>query len=160
MKITCKVSAFAGPYTPPRIEDWSSVAISGGFDPLHEGHVAMIKDIYDEIGHNEYDPVVVILNSDEWLMRKKGFVFMNFNQRKAILESIRGVDRVEAVDDSDGTVCEALRRIKPDYFANGGDRTVENTPELTLCAELGIKPIFNVGGKKIASSSELVNAVR
>ncbi len=131
------------------------VAISGGFDPIHVGHVRLIKEASIPGGM-----VIAIVNSDAWLMRKKGFVFMPFEQRCEILKSMKYVIAVHGVDDSDGTVCEALRRIRPDYFANGGDRTAENTPELTLCAELGIKPIFNIGGEKITSSSEIVNAVR
>lgn len=126
------------------------VAISGGIDPIHTGHIRLI---HDAALHGD---VVVILNSDEWLMRKKGYVFMNWLSRAYILRAIKGVKEVVAVDDSDGTVCEALARIRPDYFANGGDRTAENTPELKLCADLGIKPLFNVGGEKIASSSHLV----
>ena len=71
---------------------------------------------------------------------------MPFEERKQILESIKGVLRVEAVDDSDGTVCEALRRIKPTYFANGGDRTNNNTPEMDVCKETGIQLLWNIGG--------------
>lgn len=130
------------------------VCISGGFDPIHAGHVDLIR------GAHAYGEVIVILNSDEWLTRKKRFAFMPFWQRRIVLEGMRFVSAVTFVDDSDETVCEALRRIKPDYFANGGDRTDENTPELELCGELGITPLFGIGGHKIASSSELVNAVR
>lgn len=132
----------------------SIVAVSGGFDPYHNGHADMIREAYWR------GDVVAILNSDEWLMRKKGFVFMPFAIRKAVMESIKGVLRIESVDDSDGTVCEALARIRPDFFANGGDRVSDNTPELKLCTDLGIKPLFNVGGGKVASSSELANAIR
>lgn len=128
-----------------------TVAISGGFDPVHVGHVRMIHDAA-LLGN-----VVVILNSDDWLKRKKGYVFMDWLSRAHILRAIRGVVDVVAVDDSDGTVVEALARIKPDYFANGGDRTSENTPELALCLDYGIKPVWNVGGEKLASSSELVS---
>ena len=65
-----------------------------------------------------------------------------------------------SVDDSDNTVCEALKRIKPDYFANGGDRILSNTPEMKLCHELGIQMLWNVGGGKEQSSSSLVNNVK
>lgn len=130
------------------------VAISGGFDPVHVGHIRLIHDAALK------GDVVVILNSDEWLMRKKGFVFMDWLSRAYILRAITGVHDVIPVDDSDGTVCEALKTLRPDYFANGGDRTAQNTPELTLCCDLGIKTLFNIGGEKIASSSELVNAVQ
>ena len=64
------------------------------------------------------------------------------------------------VDDTDGTVCEALRRHKPDAFANGGDRRLDNTPEMDVCDELGIEMLWNFGGSKVQSSSELVNKIR
>ena len=82
---------------------------------------------------------------------------MTWDQRKEILEALKGVVKVEWVDDTDETVCEALRRIKPTYFANGGDRKGDNVPEVAVCKELGIEMIWNVGGGKIESSSELVN---
>ena len=126
------------------------VAVSGGFDPVHVGHIRMIRDA------SNYGPVAVILNSDAWLTRKKGFCFMPWDQRQEILLALRYVHVVFPVDDSDDTVCEALRRYAPNYFANGGDRTNKNTPELELCAELGIIPIFGIGGDKVESSSDLV----
>jgi len=128
------------------------VCVSGGFDPAHIGHIRLIKEAA------EHGRVIVILNSDEWLERKKGYKFMDWASRAEMLASCRWVDFVVAVDDADGTVCEALRRIRPDYFANGGDRFPDNTPELLVCNELGIKPLFNIGGGKIASSSELVRS--
>ncbi len=130
----------------------TTVCISGGFDPIHIGHINLIESAA------HFGDVVVILNSDAWLKRKKGYCFMPWNQRARVLAAIKGVIRVAAVDDKDGTVVEALRRIRPDYFANGGDRTDENTPELKACEDLGIKPIFGIGGDKLASSSELVKA--
>lgn len=126
------------------------ICISGGFDPVHIGHINLIKEAA------KYGEVIVILNSDAWLERKKLYAVMPWQERAEILAWMRSVKAVAAVDDSDGTVCEALRRIKPDYFANGGDRTVENTPELDLCRELGIKLLFNIGGDKVASSSEII----
>ena len=130
--------------------DRPTVAVSGGFDPVHVGHVRMILEAA-EVGD-----VIVIANSDEWLMRKKGYVFMPWKERAEILSSIRGVLKVVTVDDSDGTVCEALRREKPTFFANGGDRKTDNTPEMDVCSELGIGLLWEVGGGKIQSSSELV----
>lgn len=131
-----------------------TVAISGGMDCLHSGHVAMILEAAT------YGDVVVILNSDDWLLRKKGYKFMDWAERAEIISAIRGVISVVPVDDSDGTVCEALRRIRPDYFANGGDRKVGNTPEGDVCAELGIEMLWNIGGGKTQSSSWLIDAVR
>ena len=136
------------------MSDRKTVAVSGGFDPIHIGHVRMILEAA------EMGDVIVIANSDEWLMRKKGFVFMPWEERAEILSSIRGVLKVVRVDDSDGTVCEALRREKPDFFANGGDRKTNNTPEMEVCNELGIGLLWEVGGGKIQSSSDLVKNVR
>ena len=127
-----------------------TICVSGGMDPITSGHVDMIEHAAT------FGNVIVILNSDNWLIRKKGYCFMPYEQRKRILASIKGVWCVEPVDDSDGSVREALRRIKPDCFANGGDRTEDNTLEVDTCRELDIKMIFNVGGDKSASSSELV----
>lgn len=121
------------------------IAISGGFDPLHPGHIAMIE------AAGAYGEVHIILNSDAWLVRKKGFFFQPWDDRKRILEAY--TSHVHAVNDSDGTVCEALTRIKPDYFGNGGDRGKKNTPELTVCETLNIEPVFELGGGKYSSSS-------
>ncbi|MDE2101417.1 MAG: adenylyltransferase/cytidyltransferase family protein [Patescibacteria group bacterium] len=126
------------------------ICLSGGFDPVHVGHLRMLFDA------SRFGTVCVILNSDAWLKRKKGYVFMPWVQRREILLGFRPVSSVVDVDDRDGTVCEALRRLHPDYFGNGGDRTQANTPELALCKELGIETLFGLGGGKIASSSELV----
>ena len=128
-----------------------TIMVSGGFDPIHVGHVRMILEAAK---HGE---VIVVANSDDWLMRKKGYVFMPWEERAEIIESIRGVVRVEHVDDADNTVCEAISRCRPDAFANGGDRKGDNTPEVALCNELGIELMWNVGGGKIQSSSELVS---
>jgi len=132
-----------------------TVMVSGGFDPVHAGHIRMIRDAAN------FGNVIVIANSDDWLFRKKGFVFMTFAQRAEILNAIKGVILVDSVDDTDGTVCEAIRRLKPDFFANGGDRGRSNTPEQDVCEELEVKLLWGVGGdKKLASSSDLVQNVR
>ena len=132
-------------------EEKPVVMVSGGFDPVHAGHIRMIRDAA------KFGNVIVVANSDDWLFRKKGFVFMTFEQRAEILNAIKGVILVDSVDDTDGTVCEAIRRLKPNYFANGGDRGRTNTPEVDVCNELQIKLLWGVGGdKKLASSSDLV----
>tara|TARA_B100000029_G_scaffold311698_1_gene304205 strand:- start:59547 stop:60074 length:528 start_codon:yes stop_codon:yes gene_type:complete len=131
---------------------YTTVCVSGGFDPVHVGHLRMIR------AAAEYGNVVVIVNSDEWLMRKKGYIFMPFEERCEILRGFAAVHDTVQVDDTDGTVCEALERIKPDFFANGGDRKVNNTPEMDLCQTLGIELLWSVGGGKIQSSSDLVNS--
>ena len=132
-----------------------TVMVSGGFDPVHAGHIRLIR------AAAEHGDVIVIANSDEWLFRKKGFVFMGFDARAEILNAVKGVVIVDSVDDSDGTVCEAIYRHKPTYFANGGDRGRDNTPEQSVCEELGVELLWGIGGdKKLASSSDLVENVR
>ena len=101
------------------------MAVSGGFDPVHVGHVRMIREA------STYGDVVVIINSDRWLKSKKGYVFMPWKERAEILESIKGVVSVVHATDDDGTVCDTLVDLKDilglDYFANGGDRKSDNT---------------------------------
>jgi len=130
-----------------------TIVISGGMDPVHVGHIKMIQ------AAAELGELTVVLNSDAWLRRKKGYVFMPYKERKYLLEQLKGVAAVSAVDDDDGTVCEALQRLKPDMFGNGGDRTSKNTPEGSVCNELNIEMIWNLGGKKIQSSSGLINTL-
>lgn len=136
-------------------EKKATVMVSGGFDPVHAGHIRMIRHAA------QYGDVIVIANSDNWLYRKKGFVFMEWDRRVEILNAIKGVILVDSVDDTDGTVCEAIARHKPTYFANGGDRGKSNTPEQSVCEELGVQLLWGVGGEeKVDSSSELAKKVR
>tara|TARA_B100001123_G_scaffold74689_3_gene84213 strand:+ start:25716 stop:26177 length:462 start_codon:yes stop_codon:yes gene_type:complete len=128
-----------------------TVMVSGGFDPVHAGHIRMIREA------SRYGDVIVIANSDTWLFRKKGFVFMDFPKRVEILNAIKGVVLVDSVDDTDDTVCEAILRHKPTYFANGGDRGKSNTPEQTVCEQIGTVLLWSIGGdEKVDSSSDLV----
>lgn len=136
------------------------VAVSGGFDPIHIGHVRMIGEA-KALG----DELIVIINNDNWLRVKKGYVFMPQEQRKEIVEAIKGVDRVvftsHKKDTTDMSVCETLKKLKPGIFANGGDRVTTNVPEVALCKKLGITMVWNVGnGGKVQSSSWLVSAVK
>jgi D-beta-D-heptose 7-phosphate kinase/D-beta-D-heptose 1-phosphate adenosyltransferase len=132
-----------------------TIMVSGGFDPVHAGHIRMIREAA------QYGDVIVIANSDDWLYKKKGFVFMEFERRVEILNAIKGVILVDSVDDTDGTVCEAIRRLKPTYFANGGDRSRSNTPEQNVCEEIGVELLWAIGGdEKLESSSELAKKVR
>tara|TARA_Y100001973_G_C5151254_1_gene308256 strand:+ start:702 stop:1211 length:510 start_codon:yes stop_codon:yes gene_type:complete len=133
----------------------TTVMVSGGFDPVHVGHIRMIREAA------KYGDVIVIANSDDWLYRKKGYVFMDFEKRSEILSSIKGVLLVDSVDDSDGTVCDAIRRHNPTYFANGGDRGKSNTPEQDVCEDLGVELLWGIGGDyKADASSTLVDRFR
>ena len=139
------------------------VAVSGGFDPVHVGHVRMVNEAKKLAGPN--GKLIVILNNDNWLKAKKGFVFMNERERKEIMQSLKNVDQVILTDHKknpkDMSVCDTLIKIKPHIFANGGDRTKKNIPELDLGIEWGMKMAFGVGkGGKVQSSSWLVKKVK
>jgi D-beta-D-heptose 7-phosphate kinase/D-beta-D-heptose 1-phosphate adenosyltransferase len=132
------------------------VAVSGGFDPVHIGHVRMF-----EAAKKLGDKLVVILNNDNWLKNKKGFVFMHEKERKEIIEAFKMVDKVVITKHpknlKDISVCAELLQIKPDIFANGGDRKLDNIPEVAICKKINCQMIFNVGkGGKVQSSSWLV----
>ena len=132
------------------------VAVSGGFDPIHIGHVRMFQRA-KALG----DELVVILNNDNWLHQKKEHIFMPENERKEVIEALRGVDRViltkHDVNPTDMSVCNELAELKPDIFANGGDRKLGNIPEVPICETIGCKMIFNIGaGGKVQSSSWLL----
>lgn len=134
-----------------------TVAVSGGFDPVHIGHVRMFNEA-KALG----DHLIIILNNDNWLRNKKGQEFMPQNERKEIIESFSSVDKViitdHIIDDPDTSVCKSLEKIRPNIFANGGDRKDDNIPEYRLCKELSIDMVFNVGqGGKVQSSSWLIN---
>ena len=130
------------------------VAVSGGFDILHAGHINLLREAR-KLG----DKLIVILNNDNWLAKKKNYVFMNEHDRMKIMKAIRYVDEVvltcHAENDPDVSVCRELEKIRPDIFANGGDRNQDNIPEYQLCNSLGIQMVFNVGGGKVASSSQI-----
>jgi D-beta-D-heptose 7-phosphate kinase/D-beta-D-heptose 1-phosphate adenosyltransferase len=132
------------------------VVVSGGFDPVHIGHVRMFNEA-KKLG----DRLIVILNNDNWLRYKKGYVFMPEEERKEIIEAFESVDEVfltlHKKDTKDISVCKELKMIKPHVFANGGDRHAGNIPEYTLCEEMNCEMHFNVGtGGKVQSSSMLV----
>jgi cytidyltransferase-like protein len=134
------------------------VLISGGFDPIHSGHIAYIKEA-KRLGKR----LVIALNSDEWLSRKKGKPFMTFNERKEILSNLKEVDEVYAVNDEDGSVKEAilycLKEFPSSYikFVNGGDRTKSNIPEMDIVDQRLIFE-FEIGGNtKLNSSSKILS---
>ena len=140
------------------------VAVSGGFDPLHVGHIRMFKEA-KKLG----DILVVILNNDNWLIKKKGYAFMPDKERKEIIEAIGYVDKVvlscHPPNPKDMSISKDLIRLRPHIFANGGDRNETDAAnpnsslfkDIRTCEKLGISVIYNVGkGGKVQSSSWLL----
>lgn len=143
------------------------VAVSGGFDPIHIGHIRMFERA-KALG----DELVVILNNDNWLHKKKWHVFMPDSERKEVIEALRPVDRVILTGHGENpegpeamSVARELRRLRPDVFANGGDRNEKNAQDpnsslywdIAACKDCGIEMIFNIGdGGKVQSSSWLL----
>ena len=131
------------------------VAVSGGFDPIHVGHVRMFFAA-KALG----DKLVIILNNDNWIRKKKGKAFMPEEERKEIIEALKPVDEViltrHEPDNPYPSICHILEELRPDIFANGGDRKAGNIPEYAFCEQLGIEMIFSVGGGKVQSSSWLI----
>ena len=131
--------------------------LSGGFDPVHKGHVRMFK-----AAKNMAYKVIVGINSDEWLIRKKGKGFMNWAERAEIIKAFKYVDEVMSFNDKDDSAMELLVRVQQLYpncnlaFGNGGDRTESNTPEKGFCSAYNIDSIYQLGGGKVQSSSELI----
>jgi D-beta-D-heptose 7-phosphate kinase/D-beta-D-heptose 1-phosphate adenosyltransferase len=136
------------------------VSTSGGFDPLHIGHLRCIQAASMLKGDNGL--FVVIVNGDGFLMRKKGYVFMPQEERLELVAALRGVDYVVAWDDGGQFVTGAIEIIKPNIFAKGGDRsTAENVPEYDTCMKVGCHVVFGIGGHhKVQSSSDLVQKMQ
>ena len=131
------------------------IIVSGGFDPLHSGHISYFKD-----AKSYGDKLIVALNSDIWLEKKKGKFFMPFSERKLIIENLKHVDKViDFKDDEIGSCIQALEKVKDIYkgdeiyFANGGDRDKKNIPEMSV---EGINFIFSVGGDDKKNSSSWI----
>ena len=131
--------------------------VSGGFDPIHEGHIKMIEE-----SAKASDGVIVLANSDAWLQRKKGKNFYSMKTRKIILEHIKGVIDVLEFDDSDGTASNGILRAREKYknehlvFANGGDRKKGNICEEDMCLKCNVDLAFGVGGDEKANSSSWI----
>lgn len=128
------------------------VVTSGGFDPIHSGHIHLLK-----AARLLGDQLVVGINSDEWLARKKGRAFLPWQERLCVLNNLSCVDEVFTFDDEDGTACHLLHQVRAHYpdariiFANGGDRTAANIPEMSVDA---VEFVFGIGGNdKLNSSS-------
>lgn len=132
------------------------VVVSGGFDPVHSGHIKLIKEAR-KLG----DMLIVGINSDEWLARKKGRAFMPWQERLCVLNNLSCVDEVYTFDDNDGTACHLLEQVRAHYptatiiFANGGDRTDKNIPEMSF-QDSNIKFMFGIGGFDKSNSSSWI----
>ncbi len=126
------------------------VVASGYFDPIHIGHIEYLN-LAKKLG----DKLIVIVNNDAQAVLKKGKPFMSQTERIAIVKELKCVDEVFLSIDKDPSVCESLRKIRPNIFAKGGDRIVSNIPEVSVCKEIGCKIIDGLGAK-IQSSSELI----
>ena len=159
-------------------ENWfkNIIILSGGFDSVHKGHIRMFRE-----AANLGAQVIVGLNSDEWLTRKKEKPFMKWDERAEILESCKFINQVLPFDDSDDTACDLIRRVHTIYnsethdhnysdlpqqcmmdyyqiyFANGGDRGKDNVPEVKMCKHLDVVMLWGVGCGKIQSSSWLTS---
>jgi D-beta-D-heptose 7-phosphate kinase/D-beta-D-heptose 1-phosphate adenosyltransferase len=135
------------------------IILSGGFDPLHIGHLRMFESAKDE-----GDIVIVGANSDSWLTRKKGQPFMIHAERLEILKAIKYIDYVYTFNDDDDTACDLIKRVIEKYknhevkifFGNGGDRNIKSTPEIEYCNKNGVGLLWQIGGDKIQSSSDLI----
>lgn len=131
-----------------------TIVATGGFDPIHSGHIEYLKEA-SSCGTN----LVVGVNSDDWLVRKKGRYFMPWDERAAIISALTCVDKVIAFDDSDETAIDCLEQVKKLYpndtiiFVNGGDRTAENIPEMSV---EGVEFEFGVGGETKKNSSSWI----
>jgi len=128
------------------------IVASGYFNPIHVGHVRYLREA-KKLGTK----LIVIINSDKQCKLKGSFPFMKEKERAEIISSLKFVDEVVVSIDRDKTVCKTLELIKPNIFTKGGDRTLDNIPERTVCERLGIKMVFNVGGGKVQSSSQLIS---
>ena len=131
------------------------VVVSGGFDPIHSGHIEYFKS-----AKNLGSYLIVALNSDEWLKKKKGKFFMPFREREIIIQNLEMVDEVISFkDDEQGSCCDALEKVKLNYpedeiiFCNGGDRGAENIPEMNV---KGVSFQFGVGGEQKINSSSII----
>lgn len=134
--------------------DGRIVVTSGGFDPIHPGHISLLQ------ASAQYGKVVAVVNGDGFLRAKKGRPFQDLRTRCLIVSAIRGVDYVVPFEiEGDLTVNEALRRLRPDVFTKGGDRVnAETIPEWEICKELGIEVVTGVGADKQWSSSWFLEA--
>ena len=130
---------------------------SGGFDPLHVGHLKCIQETAMLAAENN-GKVIVLVNGDEFLIEKKGKPFMPIEERLTIIDGLKGVDLAVEWYDGSQTVDNAIKFFTPDFFTKGGDRDDPKViPEWGTCQEVGCEVILGVGGGKVQSSSWLIN---
>lgn len=132
------------------------VLVTGGFDPIHSGHIEYFQSA-KELGNF----LCVGVNSDDWLVRKKGKAFLPFSERSTIVNALKGVDFVIDFDDTDGSAKDAIRKVRSQFpganiiFANGGDRTDKNIPEMDIKDD-NLVFVFGVGGSNKKNSSSWI----
>ena len=132
------------------------ILVSGGFDPVHSGHIALIEEA------SKYGDIIVLLNSDDWLRNKKGKEFLPFEERKIIMGSIKNVIDVLSFNDSDNSCIDGIKKAIFKYpnhkikVANGGDRNEKNTPETKFCNNNNIENLWGIGGNQKSNSSSWI----
>ncbi len=134
----------------------SVVLVSGGFDPVHSGHIKLINEA------SKYGEIVVLLNSDKWLQNKKGKAFLPFEERKIIMNAFKNVIDVIVCGEVDNTCIDGMEKVIKKYsnhkikFANGGDRNNKSTPETIFCESNGIETLWGIGGENKSNSSSWI----
>ena len=132
------------------------ILISGGFDPIHSGHIAMIEEA------SKYGDIVVLLNSDKWLINKKGKFFLPFEERKTIMLALRNIIDVIDFNDDDKSCIDGIKKAISKYpshkikFANGGDRNDKTTPETDFCIKNNVETLWEIGGNYKKNSSSWI----
>ena len=132
------------------------VLVSGGFDPIHSGHVKLIEEA------STHGNIIVLLNSDKWLQNKKGKAFLPYEERKIIMYALKNVIDVISCGEVDATCIDGIEKVVKKYhnnkikFANGGDRNEKSTPESIFCEKNGIELLWGIGGENKSNSSSLI----
>jgi D-beta-D-heptose 7-phosphate kinase/D-beta-D-heptose 1-phosphate adenosyltransferase len=138
-----------------RTEGFKIYLTSGGFDPLHIGHLRCIQGSA-LLANKNNGKLIVLVNGDQFLINKKGKPFMKLEERLAIVDGLKGVDLAVEWFDGSQTVSNAIKMFSPDFFTKGGDRDDPTViPEWSICEEVNCQVILGVGGEKIQSSSWL-----
>ncbi len=134
----------------------SIVLVSGGFDPIHSGHIKLIEEA------SRYGNIVVLLNSDKWLKNKKGRAFLPYEERKIIMNALKNVVDVIKCGEVDNTCIDGMEIVLKKYtkhkifFANGGDRNNKSTPESVFCENNNIEALWGIGGEEKSNSSSWI----